>query len=297
MTTPPLLVPTLCVGTPAGDALRRGQMVGEAAQPTPWPGRRASSPAYPRRAWAPGGEGWWRWGLAMLICLLTTACQQEMARQPNYRPLEPTTFFADGRASRPLVAGTVARGQPLDRSPLVTFRTGSRFSDVGRAAALVGNPTMVALGTLLPFTVGAGAGEYVDVFPFPMDRQALERGQQRFNIFCAVCHDALGTGNGKIVERGYLKPTNYHTEYSRGFERRGLKVLLRDAPLGYYFEVISLGYGAMPDYASQISVEDRWKIIAYIRALQLSQWAPLEDLPEAEREKVRARLPGQEERP
>ena len=115
--------------------------------------------------------------------------------------------------------------------------------------------------------------------PSPSTESGIERGQERFNIYCAVCHDALGTGNGKIVERGYLRPPNYHTDYSRGFERRGMKVLLRDVPIGYFFEVITRGYGGMPDYASQIPPDDRWKIIAYVRALQLSQWAPLKDLP------------------
>ena len=86
-----------------------------------------------------------------------------------------------------------------------------------------------------------------------------------------------------MSSRGYLPPPNYHTDYSRGFERRGIKVLLRDVPIGYYFEVISRGYGGMPDYASQIPPDDRWKIIAYVRSLQLSQWAPLKDLSGNER--------------
>ena len=92
-------------------------------------------------------------------------------------------------------------------------------------------------------------------------------------------------------------PPNYHTDYSRGFERRGIKVLLRDVPVGYYFEVISRGYGGMPDYASQIPPDDRWKIIAYVRALQLSQWAPLKDLSENERDKAQKELQLEEERP
>jgi mono/diheme cytochrome c family protein len=123
----------------------------------------------------------------------------------------------------------------------------------------------------------------------------LERGRQRFEIFCAVCHDPTGNGNGKIPERGYTKPPSYITDYSRGFERRGYKVLLRDAPVGYYFEVISKGEGAMADYSAQVTPEDRWKIIAYIRALQLSQHAPLDTLdklPPGEKEKALKVLEG-----
>jgi mono/diheme cytochrome c family protein len=218
------------------------------------------------------GERGCRWiarSFVLCLSLLTTACQQEMARQPSYRPLEPTDFFDDGRASRPLVEGTVPRGGPLEESAILTYRK----------------------------SLARGTADYVDICPIAIDKKALERGRERFNIYCAVCHDALGTGNGKIVERGYLPPPNYHTDYSRGFERRGIKVLLRDVPVGYYFEVISRGYGGMPDYASQIPPDDRWKIIAYVRALQLSQWAPLEDLSEKGRDKARKELQLEEERP
>ena len=95
------------------------------------------------------------------------------------------------------------------------------------------------------------------------------------------------------MERGYLKPPSLHTDLSRGFQRRGQKVPLRDAPVGYYFEVITQGYGAMPSYASQVAPEDRWKIIAYVRALQLSQGARLADLPEGQREAARKALGGE----
>jgi len=140
--------------------------------------------------------------------------------------------------------------------------------------------------------------DYVDRCPIAMDEQAIERGQTRFNIYCAVCHDALGTGNGKIVERGYLRPPNFHTDISRGLRTpRHEGALGATCRIGYFFEVISRGYGGMPDYASQISPDDRWKIIAYVRALQLSQWAPLKGLPANEQEKVRKELQPGEERP
>ncbi len=95
--------------------------------------------------------------------------------------------------------------------------------------------------------------------PFPVTLDVLARGQQRFNIYCAPCHSRLGDGNGMIVQRGYRQPPSYHTDR------------LRKAPLGYFFDVITHGFGAMPDYASQIPPSDRWCIVAYVRALQLSQ--------------------------
>jgi mono/diheme cytochrome c family protein len=218
-----------------------------------------------------------------------------MARQPSYRPLERSDFFADGRASRPLIQGTVPwRGGQRSEPSLLVSRRSPEYADPARGAALVGNPITNPL-VALPFLIGPGAADYVDVCPIAIDKTALERGRDRFNIYCAVCHDALGTGNGKIVERGYLPPPNYHTDYSRGFERRGQKLLLREAPIGYFYEVITRGFGGMPDYASQVPPGDRWKIAAYIRVLQRSQWMPLQNLPAEAREKIRADLTPVEE--
>lgn len=229
------------------------------------------------------------------VCLLVLAgCQQKMARQPYYRPLEPSAFFPDGRSARPLPAGTVPRHRPLEDSRLLTGRAialnraaPARPPAAGpgaREAALVG---LAAQGGLAPLNAAAAGrrptgaealAEYVDTFPVTIDERALKRGRERFNIFCAVCHDETGSGRGKIVERGYTRPPSYITDASRGFERRGYpNVPLRDVPVGYFFEVITLGYGAMPDYSSQVAPEDRWKIAAYIRALQLSQFADLND--------------------
>lgn len=237
-----------------------------------------------------------RFSAILLLCLLTTACQQEMARQPSYRPLERSEFFSDGRASRPLVAGTVPwRGRNGGQPSLTVSRRSSEYADAARAVALVGDPIAnpFAALSLLP---GPDAADYVEDSPIPIDKKSLERGRDRFNIYCSVCHDALGTGNGKIVERGYLPPPNYHLDYSRGFERRGQKLRLREAPIGYFYEVITRGFGGMPDYASQIPPEDRWKIAVYVRVLQRSQWLPLKDLPADEREKIRAELARTEER-
>ena len=119
----------------------------------------------------------------------------------------------------------------------------------------------------------------MDGFPFVLTRADLDRGQERYTIYCAVCHDPVGTGNGKIPERGYVKPPNYHTDASRGFALYRRTVSLRDVPVGYLFEVISRGYGAMPRYANLIPAQDRWRIAAYVRALQLSQQSELGALP------------------
>lgn len=227
--------------------------------------------------------------LVVVASALLPACQQKMARQPSYRPLEQTAFFADERASRPLMPGTVPRGVPVAGSPLASGRTEARAAAAVAGAAAVGN----VLGALAQGARAADpASEYTSIFPFPTTVADVERGRQRFTIFCAVCHDAVGSGNGIIVQRGYLRPPNLATDFSRGFERLGQRLLLRQAPVGYFFEVMTRGFGAMPDYSSQIPVEDRWRIAAYVRALQFSQNARLLDLPAAEREAARRALEG-----
>ncbi|MFL5340733.1 MAG: c-type cytochrome [Gemmataceae bacterium] len=176
----------------------------------------------------------------MLLLPLLPACQQKMADQPNVRrPLRPSAFFSDGRSARPLEADTIARGQLPDET-----------------------------------STGREGDEYVTVFPFEVDDAVLKRGRQRFDIYCAVCHDHAGTGFGKIVERGFTRPPNFHTDLSRGFKLRGKDLSLREVPVGYVFEVISNGFGAMPDYASQVPPRDRWAIVAHVRVLQLSQHFP-----------------------
>ena len=157
-----------------------------------------------------------------------------MQNQPYERPLVASDFYADHRSARPIIAGTVARGH-LDADTY--FYTGK---------------------------IGSNDGDYL---PFPATQQVLERGQQRFNIYCAPCHGELGDGNGMIVQRGYKQPPSYHIER------------LRKAPIGYFFDVMTNGYGAMPDYSQQVPPADRWAIAAYIRALQLSQHATEADVP------------------
>ena len=172
----------------------------------------------------------------------TVACRQDMHDQPKYIPLRATDFFADGRSARPLIEGAVARGHLYD-DPLY-------------------------------YTAKGPDGKFVAVFPFPVTKDAVERGQQRFNIYCAPCHDSLGSGNGRIVRRGFRHPPSYHIDR------------LRQVPPGYLYDVISKGFGAMPDYSAQVAPRDRWAIVAYIRALQLSHNATIDDVPPAERAKL-----------
>jgi mono/diheme cytochrome c family protein len=172
--------------------------------------------------------------VGFLGLLLLAGCRQDMHDQPRFKPLAMSDFYPDMRSSRPPVEGTVARGELHDDA---YFYTGK---------------------------VGKDPGDYM---PFPVTKDVLERGQERFNIYCAPCHSRLGDGNGIVVQRGFRAPPSYHTDR------------LRKAPLGYFFEVMTYGYGAMPEYAPQIPARDRWCIVAYIRALQLSQSAANSDLP------------------
>src|SRR5438876_462687 len=162
-------------------------------------------------------------------CLASVGCQQKMAGQPSYRPLEPCGFFGDGRAARPLVAGTVARGH-LQTD--VAFYSGQKT-----------RPRPIAEGEL------KGRDEnrdFVDNFPIAIDERLIRHGRDRYLIYCVVCHDPLGTGQGKIVERGYTRPPSFHIPR------------LRQAPVGRLFAVITEGYGSMPSYAAQVSPEARW---------------------------------------
>jgi hypothetical protein len=159
------------------------------------------------------------------------------------------------------------RYEPLSRST---------FFDDDRAARPLVEGT-VAQGQLRGdehLYTGKEGGKPVDMFPFPVTLAVLTRGQQRFNIFCSPCHDRVGTGQGMIVRRGYRAPPSFHIDR------------LRQAPAGYFFDVMSSGFGVMPDYAQQIQPEDRWAIVAYIRALQLSQHATLADVPEDQKQQL-----------
>jgi mono/diheme cytochrome c family protein len=208
------------------------------------------------------------WAAALLVLFLA-GCQQRMAKQPSYKPLDANPFFADGRSARPLVPGTIARGHLQTDTALFTGRlSGSSYA---RAAGTVGATLSDPLSAAL---AASGENDFVDTFPFPITPQIMEHGYQRFMIYCVVCHDPLGTGHGKIVERGYTRPPSYHIDR------------LRQAPVGHFFAVITEGYGSMPSYAAQIPPRDRWAIVAYIRALQFSQHCPVDKVPADLREKV-----------
>jgi mono/diheme cytochrome c family protein len=202
-----------------------------------------------------------RTGLFLIALLLATGCQQKMADQPSYKRLAPCGFFADGRSERPAVPGAVARGQlQMDVALFTGRRTGKDGEPLGAES-----PATIQPAPDSPEEAKARKAQYdqfVDTFPFPMTEAVLERGYERFTIYCVMCHDPLGTGQGKIVERGYTAPPSYHIER------------LRSVPAGYLFAVISEGYGSMPSYADQIPLKDRWAIAGYLRALQASQHFP-----------------------
>jgi mono/diheme cytochrome c family protein len=176
-----------------------------------------------------------------------------MAAQPKLKTLQPSVFFADGQSARQTEPGTVARGQVRD-NPIY---------DDGKVNGF--------LAEYIPLPAFDPSGKLAGPEGQEARVTVLERGRQRFNIFCAPCHSQVGDGNGMVVQRGFSKPPSFH-------EQR-----LRDAPPGHFFNVITNGYGAMYSYASRINTADRWAIVAYVRALQLSQNAKLDDVPASSR--------------
>jgi mono/diheme cytochrome c family protein len=169
-----------------------------------------------------------------VLALVSAGCRQDMHNQPKFYPQRSTTFFANGRSVRPQVDHTVARGQLHEDSFFYT---------------------------------GLVDGKEADAMPFPATMTVLQRGQERYNIYCTPCHSRVGNGAGMIVQRGYKAAGNFHSA----------RILAE--PLGHYFYVITNGYGAMPDYSAQITPADRWAVAAYIRALQVSQNARENDVP------------------
>jgi mono/diheme cytochrome c family protein len=205
---------------------------------------------------------------AIVACVVSLGCQQKMAVQPGPRPFHESPFFADRRSERPLIPGTVARGHLyVDASLFLGRRSQSEpmeyvsTTEYGTEAAM---PSTLAWSDQ--------TDDFVDTFPIPISEAVLEHGYHRYMIFCVECHDALGTGQGKIVERGYTPPPSYHIER------------LRKVPVGHLYAVVSQGYGSMPSYGPQIRPRDRWAIVAYIRALQLSQHFPREEAIKLQRE-------------
>jgi mono/diheme cytochrome c family protein len=175
---------------------------------------------------------------ALALVCFASGCRQDMQVQPRYNPYDASNFFGDSRSARPPVPGTIARGQ-------------------------------LHLDELL--YAGKVDGKDAEVFPFEITRADLNRGRERYNIYCSPCHDVTGSGRGLIVLRGFPQPPSFQIDR------------LRQAPPGHYFDVMTNGLGVMYSYAARVSPEDRWRIAAYIRALQLSQQATIADVPAAQR--------------
>jgi mono/diheme cytochrome c family protein len=190
--------------------------------------------------------------------LLTASCRRDMQDQPKAKPYRSSSFFKDGLSSRAPVEGTVARGWLRADTELFT---GKKSKPLAAASPASGPVATTPTANASAAQVAAAYPDDVDKFPFPITQEILDRGQQRFQIFCSVCHGMTGNADGMIVRRGFRKPPSYH-------EPR-----LREAPVGHFFDVVTNGWGAMPSYASQVPVQDRWAIAAYIRALQFSQAA------------------------
>jgi hypothetical protein len=176
-------------------------------------------------------------GAGLLLSAGCDSLRQDMASQPKNRPLSPSKFFDDGRSERPLVENTVAHGAIADDELFVPKES--------------------------------------NAFPLPVNQKLLERGEERYKIFCTPCHGLQGDGNGMISIRGMKHPPSFHQDR------------LRQAPNGYFYDNITNGFGAMYGYSAQIPPRDRWAIIAYVRALQLSRNAKAADLPAELREQLR----------
>ena len=181
--------------------------------------------------------------LAASCLLFMVGCRQQMAETGREKPLDHSAFFDDQRVARPLVPGTVARGQLKADAAFYTGKIGDAL---------------------------------VDQLPVPLTKELLDRGRDRFEIFCTPCHGRVGTGDGAVTKRGLRPPPSYHIQR------------LREAPVGHFFDVITNGFGIMPDYAGQVPPADRWAIAAYIRALQVSQGVPVAELTPEERAKLDA---------
>ena len=165
------------------------------------------------------------------------------------KPLRGSSFFADGLSSRQPIEGTVPRGYLREDTELFT---GKKVKAPG-ATATATPATQQTSGAQTNFP------DDVDTFPFPITKEIVDRGHQRFDIFCSACHGLTGNGDGMIVRRGFRRAASFNDDR------------LRHAPVGHFFDAMTNGWGAMPSYASQIPVQDRWAIVAYIRALQISQ--------------------------
>jgi mono/diheme cytochrome c family protein len=170
---------------------------------------------------------------------------------PRYDPYEQSAILPNGSSAQPLVAGTVPR--------------------LETAGAVLDEDELLNTGKI--------NGQLAAVFPFAITRADLDKGEERYNIYCSPCHGKTGEGNGMVVQRGYKQAANYHIER------------LRQMPIGYFVDVMTNGFGAMPDYRMQIPAADRWRVAAYVKALQLSHAATEKDVPAAELERLKSGAP------
>ncbi|MBA3335685.1 MAG: cytochrome c [Acidobacteria bacterium] len=193
--------------------------------------------------------------LLAAFSLSVVGCRYDMQDQPRYKAHKKSDFFSDGKAMRDLPEGTVARGKLREDKD---FYTGKKQNVGGTAAATAAAPaTTVADGS--GNTLVASFPDAIEEFPVPITEELVNRGEERYRIFCMMCHGPVGNGDGMIVRRGFPKPPTYNDDR------------LRNAPVGHFFDVITNGWGKMNSYASQVPVADRWAIVAYIRTLQISQ--------------------------
>ena len=200
-----------------------------------------------------------RFLLAATALLVLAGCRQDMHNQPKYVPLRSSEFFKDGRSARMPVDHTVARNTLVENTQF--YKGGNVFEDQY-------------------FLTGKINGQPGDKFPLPVTKEVLERGKERYTIYCTPCHSRVGDGNGMIPSRGLKRPPSYH-------EARLVK-----EPIGYFYDVMTNGFGTMLNYSAQIKPEDRWAIAAYIRALQLSQDAKISDVPADQRNNIKDPMPG-----
>lgn len=216
------------------------------------------------------------WIVAWVVALIAAAgCDRlDMYDQPRYEPLEASTFFPDGMSARPQVEGTIAHGELHEDAVVYTGRDGERWA-----------PTIPATVYEMFSRRDHGLLGLSQELPNEAElrRLLLIRGRERFDIYCLACHGRTGEGNGIVVERGFRAPPSY------------LLDRLRDAPAGHFFDVMTRGFGAMPAFAGRVDEIDRWAIAAYIRALQLSGRAALDDVPAERRAELEVAAGSSEE--
>jgi mono/diheme cytochrome c family protein len=193
------------------------------------------------------------WVAVIGLVLFGVGCRYDMQDQPRYKALKKSDFFSDGKAMRDLPEGTVARGMLREDKD---FYTGKKASAGGATTAA---PPVITTTDASGNTLVTSFPDAIEEFPVPITKELVDRGEERYRIFCIVCHGPVGNGDGMIVRRGFPKPPTYNDDR------------LRNAPVGHFFDVITNGWGKMNSYSSQIPAADRWAIVAYIRTLQISQ--------------------------